>query len=198
MNSESLPERLILASSSKYRKMLLQRFGIPFECHSPNIDESRKQNESPVELAERLADEKAASICKDHPGAIVIGSDQLAVFENNVLGKPGSYEAAMKQLSAFSGRTIEFLTAVSVQCQSSGFRDAYIDITRVCFRELEPIEIRRYLDAEKPFDCAGAFKAESLGITLFERIRSEDPTALIGLPLIRTAKMLRRAGLHLP
>lgn len=198
MNSESLPESLILASSSKYRKMLLQRFGIPFKCHIPDIDESRKQNESPVELAERLADEKAASICRDHPAAIVIGSDQIALFEDNVLGKPGNYEAAMRQLSAFSGRTMEFLTAVSVQCHASGFREVHIDTTHVCFRELEPMEIKRYLDAEKPFDCAGAFKAESLGITLFESIKSEDPTALIGLPLIRTAGMLRRAGIHLP
>lgn len=198
MNSESLPERLILASSSKYRKMLLQRFGIPFECHSPDIDESRNKNESPVNLAGRLADEKAAAIGKDHPTAIVIGSDQIAVFENEVLGKPGSYQPAMRQLSTFSGRTVEFLTAVSVQCQASGFKEVYIDTTRVCFRELESTEIERYLDIEKPFDCAGAFKAESLGITLFERISSEDPTALIGLPLIRTAAMLRRAGLHLP
>jgi septum formation protein len=178
--------------------MLLQRFGIPFECHSPDIDEGRRENESPVELAERLADEKAAAICKDHPAAIVIGSDQIALFENNGLGKPGSVEAAMQQVSSFSGRTIEFLTAVSVQSRASGFREAHIDVTRVHFRELEAAEIRRYLEAEKPYDCAGAFKAESLGITLFERIRSEDPTALIGLPLIRTAGMLRRAGLHLP
>ena len=178
--------------------MLLQRFGIPFECQSPDIDESRKTNESPVELAERLADEKAATICRNHPTAIVIGSDQIAVFENKVLGKPGSYEPAMKQLSSFSGRTVEFLTAVSVQRLASGFKEIYIDTTRVHFRELESKEIERYLDTEKPFDCAGAFKAESLGITLFERISSEDPTALIGLPLIHTAGMLRRAGLHLP
>ena len=198
MNSESLPERLILASSSKYRKMLLQRFGIPFECLSPDIDESRNNDESPAELVGRLADEKAASICRENPAAIVIGSDQIAVFENQLIGKPGSYQPAMKQLATFSGRVVEFLTAVSVQCLASGFTEAHIDTTRVHFRKLESGEIERYLNTEKPFDCAGAFKVESLGITLFERVASKDPTALVGLPLIRTAAMLRRAGLRLP
>lgn len=178
--------------------MLLQRFGIPFACISPEIDESRKNGEDPVELVSRLADEKAASICRENPTAIVIGSDQIAVFENQVVGKPGGHQPAMEQLTAFSGRVVEFLTAVSVLCLASGFKEAHIDTTRVCFRKLKSDEIERYLHTEKPFDCAGAFKVESLGITLFERVTSEDPTALVGLPLIRTAAMLRRAGLRLP
>ena len=198
MNTESLPTRLILASSSKYRKMLLHRFDIPFECRSPEIDESPNDQESPYDLVERLADEKAYTVCKEEPQAIVIGSDQIAVFNDRVIGKSGDHRTAREQLSSFSGQVVEFLTAVSVQCLANGFKEKYVDSTRVCFRHLQTDEIERYLESEKPFDCAGSFKAESLGITLFERIISEDPTALIGLPLIRTAAMLRRAGLYLP
>jgi len=198
MISESLSARLILASSSKYRKMLLRRFDIPFECMSPDIDETMRVSETPMQLARRLALEKAGAISSKMPQAIVIGSDQLAIFNGRILGKPGNHQAASAQLSSFSGQVVEFLTAVSVQCQASGFSETHIDSTRVNFRHLQADEIERYLVAETPFDCAGAFKAESLGITLFESIVSEDPTALIGLPLIRTAAMLRRAGLTLP
>jgi len=198
MNSESLSSRLILASSSKYRKILLNRFGIPFECQSPEIDETAHNHESPFELVERLAAEKAEAINRAHPRAIVIGSDQLAVFNGQIIGKPGTHQAALEQLTSFSGQVVEFLTAVSVQSMENSFKEQYTDRTRVCFRTLQADEIERYLEKEKPFDCAGAFKAESLGITLFERISCEDPTALIGLPLIRTAAMLRRAGLQLP
>ena len=178
--------------------MLLHRFGIPFDCQSPATDETRHDNESPFELVGRLASEKAGSVSREHPRAIVIGSDQIAIFKNQVIGKPGSHQAALEQLLAFSGLIVEFLTAVSVQSLASGFNEQAIDSTRVSFRHLKADEINRYLEIEKPFDCAGAFKAESLGITLFESIKSEDPTALIGLPLIRTSAMLRRAGLQLP
>jgi len=198
MNTESLPARLILASSSKYRKMLLQRFGTPFVCASPDIDETAADNESPSDLVGRLALQKAEAISEQHPQSIVIGSDQMAVFDGQMVGKPGTHHAATKQLSSFSGQVVEFLTAVSVVCRQSGFSEQYTDRTRVCFRTLQDEEIDRYLEQEEPYDCAGAFKAESLGIVLFERIISEDPTALIGLPLIRTAAMLRRAGLPLP
>ena len=198
MNSESLSSRLILASSSKYRKLLLHRLGVPFDCQSPATDETRRDKESPLELVVRLASEKAGSISRENPEAIVIGSDQIAIFKDQIIGKPGNHQAAMEQLSSFSGLDVEFLTAVSVQCLASGFNEQAIDSTRVSFRHLQTREIERYLEVEKPFDCAGAFKAESLGITLFEGIRSEDPTALIGLPLIRTSAMLRRAGLQLP
>jgi septum formation protein len=198
MNSESLSASLILASSSKYRKLLLSRFGIPFECFSPDIDESAVVSEAPIDLVTRLATEKAQSVSKSNRRAVVIGSDQVALFKGRIIGKPGNHEAATQQLSSFSGQVVEFLTAVSVQCLDRDFTELHIDTTRVHFRVLEAAEIERYLQAEQAYDCAGAFKAESLGIVLFERISSEDPTALIGLPLIHTAAMLRRAGLQLP
>ena len=198
MNSESLPERLILASSSKYRKLLLERLGIPFECQSPEIDESALPGETPLEVSQRLATEKAGVISRKHPLAIVIGSDQLAAFEGQIIGKPGTFPAAFKQLSLFSGQVVEFHTTVTVQSLQSGFNESHTDLTRVHFRTLKQDEIERYLEKEKPYDCAGSFKAESLGVTLFDRISSEDPTALIGLPLIRTSSILRRTGLCLP
>ena len=198
MNIESLSTSLILASSSKYRKLLLQRFGLPFACHSPEVDETAQADESPADLVSRLAWQKARVISKDHPQSVVIGSDQMAVFDDRVIGKPGNHETAFKQLMSFSGQIVEFLTAVSVVCDESGFEEQYTDRTQVCFRNLQAQDVERYLLKEKPFDCAGAFKAESLGIVLFDRITSEDPTALIGLPLIRTAAILRRAGLQLP
>ncbi|HEY5775526.1 MAG TPA: Maf family protein [Xanthomonadales bacterium] len=198
MNSESLAASLILASSSKYRKLLLSRFGIPFECCSPDIDESAGVAEAPIDLVARLASEKARTVSHSNRRAVVIGSDQVAVFKGRIIGKPGNHDTAARQLSSFSGEVVEFLTAVSVQCLDKGFTELHVDTTRVCFRVLDAAEIERYLETEQPYDCAGAFKAESLGIVLFERITSEDPTALIGLPLIRTAAMLRRAGLQLP
>lgn len=198
MNNKSLPDTLILASGSKYRKMLLQRLGKSFQCRAPDIDESAYQEESPNDLVMRLAQQKASAIATHHPGAIVIGSDQLAVFNNRVIGKPGNHAAAASQLKQFSGQVIEFLTAVSVKCEENRFSEQHLDVTRVFFRSLRSDEIERYLQQEEPYDCAGSFKAESLGIVLFEKIISEDPTALIGLPLIRTSAMLRRAGLELP
>lgn len=198
MNSQSLPEKLILASGSKYRQQLLQRLGIAFDCHAPQIDESSGDHEAPIELVRRLAALKAEAVSREFPRAIVIGSDQLAVFDGNVIGKPGSYKNALRQLTTFSGQTVEFLTAVSVQCLESGFEEQHTDSTQVCFSNLKTEQIERYLEKEKPFDCTGSFKAESLGIVLFDQINSTDPTALIGLPLIATATMLRRAGLQLP
>lgn len=178
--------------------MLLHRFNIPFDCQPPGVDESRRMNESTIELVRRLAAEKAAAVSQQNPKAIVIGSDQVAVFDGRVIGKPGNHSAAKKQLETFSGNLIEFHTTVSVQQLVTGFEELHTDTTRVRFRDLQDDEIERYLLTETPYDCAGAFKAESLGITLFESIKSDDPTALIGLPLIHTAAMLRRAGLRLP
>lgn len=198
MNNESLPVRLILASSSKYRQLLLQRFGLPFDCLAPETDETARESELPATLVERLATQKAASVSARHPDTVVIGSDQLAVFDGQIIGKPGTLPAAFEQLHSFSGKTVDFLTAVTVLCHESGFSETHTDHTRVRFRKLGVEEIDRYLEIEQPFDCAGAFKAESLGITLFESISTEDPTALVGLPLIHTAAMLRRAGLKLP
>lgn len=198
MNSESLSTALILASSSKYRRLLLARLGIPFQCRVPAVDETARPGEHPETLVARLAEEKARVVSQAQPDAIVIGADQIAVFNDQVVGKPGNFSNAFEQLSSFSGQVVEFLTAVSVQNLKTGFLKNHTDRTRVGFRNLADDEIERYLETEKPFDCAGAFKAESLGITLFEHIRSEDPTALIGLPLIRTAAMLRQTGMKLP
>jgi len=178
--------------------MLLARLGIPFECRAPAIDESVREDESPLDLVTRLAAEKAQAVCQVNPQAIVVGSDQVAVFDDRIIGKPGNHEKALEQLLSFSGRAVEFLTSVSVQCLETGFSQRHVDTTRVGFRHLQRAEIERYLEAEKPYDCAGAFKAESLGIALFEYVRSDDPTALIGLPLISTAAMLRQAGICLP
>jgi septum formation protein len=198
MNTESLPEKLILASSSKYRKELLDRLGIPFDCQSPQIDESPLPGEAPHGLVSRLALQKAEAISRRNPLAVVIGSDQLAIFNGDIIGKPLDHEAAFDQLTAFSGQSVEFLTAVSVLSHDRHFVKQHTDSTRVRFRDLDSDEIERYLNKEQPYDCAGAFKAEALGIVLFESISSEDPTALVGLPLIRTADMLRLAGLKLP
>ncbi len=197
MNIESLPERLILASTSKYRQLLLQRLGLPFACKAPGTDETPMAGESPADLVARLAMQKARSVADKFPAAVVIGSDQIAVLNGEILGKPGNHQVAVGQLRACSGQTVKFLTAVSVQLQASQFSELHTDITRVSFRNLTDDEIESYLQREKPYDCAGSFKSESLGVTLFEQIVSEDPTALIGLPLIHTAAMLRRAGFQL-
>lgn len=189
---------LILASGSKYRKLLLQRLGLSFECRAPKVDESAIDGEDPASQVARLAAAKAQEISREFPSAAVIGSDQVAVFDGRVLGKPGSHQRAVEQLQSFSGQAVEFLTAVSLQSRAGGVNANFTDRTVVTFRELELAEIERYLEKEQPYDCAGAFKAESLGISLFRRIESEDPTALIGLPLIRTAALLRSAGFTLP
>lgn len=176
----------------------MARLGVPFECQAPAIDESMRDAESPLDLVARLAREKTQAVSQANPQALVIGADQIAVFNGRVVGKPGNFDRALEQLSSFSGQAVEFLTSVSVQILETRFHLQHVDTTRVGFRHLQHGEIERYLKAEKPYDCAGAFKAESLGIVLFEYIRSDDPTALIGLPLISTAAMLRQAGLQLP
>ena len=198
MNTESPPRSLILASSSKYRKKLLSRLGYDFDSLSPSIDETAERNEAPIDLARRLAVQKAKAVSAGHPESIVIGADQVAVFKGRMIGKPGSFKAASDQLRSFSGQSVRFVTAVCVICAETGFFECYTDITETCFRTLQSKEIERYLRREQPYDCAGSFKAESLGITLFEKITSDDPTALVGLPLIQASGMLRRAGLKLP
>ncbi len=195
---ESSSANLILASTSKYRKLLLQRLATPFSCQSPEIDESAVPGESPDELVERLAFQKARCIATRERNAIVIGSDQVAVHNQRIIGKPGSHQEAVTQLASFSGQVVKFLTAVSVQCVANNFSDHHTDHTSVYFRLLSGVEIEHYLQREQPYDCAGSFKSEAQGIVLFDRINSNDPTALIGLPLIRTAHMLRSAGMMLP
>jgi septum formation protein len=194
------PLNLVLASGSPYRRKLLDRLGIPFNYESPDVPEDRRSGEEPGELSTRLAQLKATAIAASYPGSIVIGSDQVAVRDGEILGKPGTASEAVAQLSASSGRAVEFLTGV---CVLGGEKRAdepflHVDITRVAFRRLSDEEVRRYVERERPLDCAGSFKAEALGISLFERIDSNDPTGLIGLPLIWLAGVLRHLGFEIP
>jgi len=198
VRSQSTLTRLILASTSIYRRQLLERLQIPFTVHSPGVDESLLPNEDAVTLVHRLAKLKAEAVAERYPGSVIIGSDQVAVRGNAILGKPGSSENAISQLKAASGAQIMFQTAVHVIVPQYQRHEAHVDTTVVKFRALSEEEITRYVEFEKPLDCAGSFKAEALGITLFERIDSNDPTALTGLPLIWLAGALRRAGFQLP
>jgi len=191
----SLP--LILASSSPYRRQLLNRLGVPYHSHSPEIDESPYPDENPSELARRLAHSKALALTADYPQHLVIGSDQVASIDGHILGKPGNSENAAEQLRRSSGKEVVFFTATALLNSQTGNCQIRTDVTRVLFRKLSKEEIHRYLALEQPFDCAGSFKAEGLGITLFDKILSEDPTALIGLPLIGLCAMLRQEGLAL-
>lgn len=188
--------RLILASTSAYRRALLDRLRLPFDVVLPAVDETPLPDESPATLALRLARAKAAAVSALHPDAWVIGSDQVADLDGTPLGKSGHREAAIAQLEAMSNRAVVFRTAVSVRRGDVAF-DA-LDATRVRFRPLKREEIERYVDAETPFDCAGSFKSEALGIALFDAIETHDPTALVGLPMIATARLLRSAGFALP
>jgi septum formation protein len=190
--------RLILASTSPYRRALLERLNLPFECFAPNTDESPLVGESAQALAQRLARLKAESVAALHPDSVVIGSDQVAVRGPDRLGKPGSVERCIEQLERSSGREVEFLTAVHVVNGPAGKSEVHVDRTLVRFRPLSRPEIERYVAADNPVDCAGGFKAESLGIALFERIESADPTGLTGLPLIWLSHALRRAGIAVP
>ena len=189
---------LVLGSTSRYRRELLTRLGLPFTTEAPGVDETPQNGESPRDLAVRLALAKARDVARRHPQAIVIGSDQVADLAGQPLGKPGNHERAVAQLRAMRGQTVIFQTAVSVVCQATGFEQSDLAAVEVRFRALEDDEIERYLRAEQPYDCAGSAKSEGLGIALLDAILSDDPTALIGLPLIRTARLLRAAGLRLP
>ena len=184
---------VILASTSRYRRELLARIVPTFATVSPDVDETAGPDEAPAALAERLARAKAGAVAALHPGQVVIGSDQVADLDGMALGKPGHPDRAVAQLQRCSGRTVAFHTAVSVVAPDGARRGA-IEVTRVRFRTLTQAEIERYVGRERPLDCAGSFKAEGLGIALFEAIESEDPTALIGLPLIATCRLLRAAG----
>ena len=189
---------LVLGSTSRYRRELLTRLGLPFTTEAPGVDETPQNGESPRDLAVRLALAKARDVARRHPQAIVIGSDQVADLAGQPLGKPGNHERAVAQLRAMRGQTVIFQTAVSVVCQATGFKQSDLAAVEVRFRALEDDEIERYLRAEQPYDCAGSAKSEGLGIALLDAILSDDPTALIGLPLIRAARLLRAAGLRLP
>ncbi|MBG6070518.1 MULTISPECIES: Maf family nucleotide pyrophosphatase [unclassified Polaromonas] len=188
---------LVLGSTSPYRRELLQRLQIPFEVAAPEVDEAPLPQEAPDVLAARLALAKAYAVAKNFPQAVVIGSDQVADLNGLALGKPGNHERAVVQLRQMRGQTVIFQTAVAVVCLESGFEQTALAAVRVKFRDLNDEEIENYLRAEQPYDCAGSAKSEGLGIALLESIDSDDPTALIGLPLIRTCKMIQAGGIVL-
>lgn len=186
---------LILASTSAYRRELLARLRLPFDVSSPGVDETPQAGEKPADLAQRLALAKAQAVASVQTQAVVIGSDQVADFEGQPLGKPGTHDKAVAQLRAMSGKLVRFHTAVAVVRQATGFAQTELATVVVRFRELNDREIEFYLRTEQPYDCAGSAKSEALGIALTEFIESDDPTALIGLPMIRTCTLLRKAGL---
>lgn len=195
MTSTPPSRRLILASTSRYRRELLGRLRLPFSVESPDVDETPRPNEAPVELAARLALAKARAVAGRHPEAVVIGSDQVADLDGEPLGKPGHHERAVAQLQRMRGRVVVFQTAVAIVCAETEFEGVESAAARVRFRDLSDDQIERYLRRETPYDCAGSAKAEALGIALLEAIDSDDPTTLIGLPLIRTCRLLRRVGI---
>ena len=187
---------LILASTSPYRRSLLERLQVPFEVASPGVDERPEAGETPQGRAARLTLAKARAVADRHRGAIVIGSDQVASLDGRRLGKPGTHDKAVRQLQRLSGRTAEFHTALTVLDAASGELHSRVVPCRVTFRDLDPRIIETYLQREQPYDCAGSAKAEGLGIALIARIDTDDPTSLIGLPLIALTEMLARAGLR--
>ncbi|MFI4927534.1 MAG: Maf family nucleotide pyrophosphatase [Burkholderiales bacterium] len=193
----SSPSRaVVLGSTSPYRRELLSRLRLPFTVEPPQVDETPAPGETPVALARRLAAAKAAAVARLHPDAVVIGSDQVADLDGEPLGKPGTHANAVAQLRRMSGRTVVFQTALTVLCDATGFAQHDLAPVRVRFRALDAAEIEAYLRAEQPYDCAGSAKSEGLGVARLEAIESDDPTALVGLPLIRTCRMLRAAGVR--
>lgn len=186
---------LILASTSVYRRELLSRLKLPFDVAAPGVEETPLAGETPPDLALRLALAKAEAVARLRPDAVIIGSDQVADLDGASIGKPHVHERAVAQLRAMSGRTVVFQTAVAVMRPQTGFARALLAPVRVRFRALDDEHIERYLQAEKPYDCAGSARSESLGIALLESIESDDPTALVGLPLIRTCSLLLEAGI---
>ncbi len=187
---------LILASTSVYRRQLLERLRLPFTVLASDVDETPQPDERPEQIACRLALAKAHSVARLHPGAVVIGSDQVADLKGTPLGKPGNHARATVQLQTMRNQTVVFQTAVAVVCLETGFAQTELAQVSVQFRDLSDAQIEAYLQAETPYDCAGSAKSEGLGITLLARIDNDDPTALIGLPLIRTCQMLEAAGVR--
>ena len=192
-----LPRPLVLGSTSRYRREMLLRLNLPFEVCAPDVDETPCPDETPVELARRLALAKARAVAAKFPQAVVIGSDQVADLNGEPLGKPGNHDRAVAQLRRMSGQTVMFQTALAVVCLETGFEALDLAAVRVKFRPLSDEAIEQYLRTEQPYDCAGSAKSEGLGIALLESIDNDDPTALVRLPLIRTCRLLRRAGLPL-
>ncbi|ARW82185.1 Maf family protein [Aeromonas salmonicida] len=193
-----MPTQLILASTSRYRKTLLEKLGLPFECAAPEVDESPLPGESAEALVARLALAKASAIADRHDQGLIIGSDQVCVCDGRILGKPGTVEKAVAQLMAARGRSITFYTGLCVLDAASGKAEQLVEPFTVHFRTLDETAIRRYVAAEMPLDCAGSFKCEGMGIMLFKGLEGRDPNALIGLPLIGLIELLERHGLALP
>ncbi|MDO8249725.1 MAG: Maf family nucleotide pyrophosphatase [Rhodoferax sp.] len=194
--SETISRKLILGSTSPYRRDLLERLRIPFEVAAPDVDEAPQATETPKQLACRLALAKARAVAAQFPACVVIGSDQVADLDGQALGKPGNHARATAQLQQMRGKTVIFQTAVAVVCQETGFAQMDLAQVKVKFREFADAEIEAYLRAETPYDCAGSAKSEGLGIALLESIENDDPTALVGLPLIRTCRMIQAAGVR--
>jgi septum formation protein len=195
--SSSISRKLILGSTSPYRRELLGRLRIPFEVAAPEVDETPQASETPRQLACRLAMAKARAVATQFPACVVIGSDQVADLDGQTLGKPGNHARATTQLQQMRGKTVIFQTAVAVVCLETGFAQMDLAQVKVLFRDLSDTEIETYLLAETPYDCAGSAKSEGLGIALLESIENDDPTALVGLPLIRTCRMIQAAGVKL-
>ena len=192
--ASSASRQLVLGSTSPYRRELLARLRVAFDVEAPQVDETPQPGETPEALARRLALAKARAVARRHPAAVVIGSDQVADLAGEPLGKPGTHDNAVHQLRRMSGQTVVFQTALSVVCLATGFEQTDVAPVRVRCRALDDAEIEAYLRAEQPYDCAGSARSEGLGIALLESIDSDDPTALVGLPLIRTCRMIRAAG----
>jgi septum formation protein len=188
---------IVLASSSKYRRQLLEKLGLDFLSCSSCIDESPQADESPAALVSRLSIAKAEEVGKTHPNHLIIGSDQVAVLDQDILGKPGGRDAAIQQLAKQSGRTVQFYTGICVLNSATGRRLSDLDVCSVHFKTLGASQIQNYIDRDQPFDCAGSFKSEGLGIALFDRIVGEDPNALVGLPLIKLVGLLEKFGVNI-
>lgn len=189
-------QRLVLASTSPFRKALLTKLGLAFEVAAPEVDESPQANEHPAQLVERLACAKARKVAQQQPDALIIGSDQVAVIDGKILGKPGNHDKAVEQLQQASGKIVTFLTGLCLHNAANGQYQSEVVPFKVVFRALTDGQIENYLRAEQPYNCAGSFKSEGLGIALFERLEGEDPNSLIGLPLIRLIQMLEKEGIR--
>lgn len=189
---------LILASTSRYRKALLEKLGLPFQCASPEVDETPRPGETADNLVRRLAHAKASAIARQHDQGLIIGSDQVCVCDGRILGKPGTVESAVAQLMLAQGRSVTFHTGLCVVNAANGHAEQLVEPFTVHFRSLDEAAIRRYVEAERPLDCAGSFKCEGMGIVLFKALEGRDPNALVGLPLIGLIDLLALHGLHLP
>lgn len=187
--------QIILASTSPFRKSVLEKLGLAFDCHTPEVDETPHAGETPAQLVERLSIAKAQAVAAHYQQGLIIGSDQVAVIDDEILGKPGNHENAIAQLERASGKTVTFLTGLALVNAASGAIQAEVVPFKVVFRPLSHSQIVNYLHAEQPYNCAGSFKSEGLGIALFERLEGDDPNTLIGLPLIRLIRMLEKEGL---